>query len=68
MKLCFPQGIRCIWARSAGAAIGILRRDKVDGILLEFDLYQSPHGDHNSQGKRSRFASAKPRGDPSQDR
>jgi hypothetical protein len=51
MKRCFPLGIRCIWARSAGGVIGILRRDKVDGILLDFDLYQSPHGDPHITGE-----------------
>ena len=33
-----------MWAKSAGAALGVLRRDKFSGILLDFDLYRSSHG------------------------
>ena len=41
---CVPHQVRCVRARSAGTAIGILRRDKFTGILLDFDLYLSAHG------------------------
>jgi hypothetical protein len=31
--------------------MGILRRDRIDGILLDFDLYQSAHGNHEFTGE-----------------
>ena len=36
-----PPGVRLIWARSAGVAIGMLKRDRgrvYDGIMLDHDL------------------------------
>lgn len=33
-----PQGVRIIHARSAGVALGVLRRDQYAGILLDHDL------------------------------
>ena len=45
IKRCVPHQLKCVHARSAGAAIGILRRDQFTAILLDFDLYRSAHGD-----------------------
>ncbi len=42
IQSCVPADARCIWARSAGAAIGILRRDKFAGVLLDHDLESDP--------------------------
>lgn len=39
IKNWIPTGSRCVWARSAGAAMGILRRDQFVGVLLDYDLY-----------------------------
>lgn len=33
-----PEGIRVVHARSAGMALGMLRRDQYGGILLDHDL------------------------------
>jgi hypothetical protein len=51
IEQCVPDQVRCVRARSAGAAIGILRRDKFAGILLDFDLYRSAHADLRLTGK-----------------
>ena len=51
IEQCVPHEVRCVRARSAGAAIGILRRDKFTGILLDFDLYRSAHGDPRFTGE-----------------
>ena len=40
-KTAAPQGIRIVHARSAGVALGMLRRDKYAGILLDHDLSKS---------------------------
>jgi hypothetical protein len=45
IKACIPPDIHCVWARSAGAALGVLKRDKFSGIMLDFDLYRSAHAD-----------------------
>lgn len=40
-----PAGLKCIWTRSAGAALAVLRYDKFAGVLLDFDLYgKDPQG------------------------
>ena len=51
IKLCISADIHCVWARSAGAAIGILRRDQFTGIMLDFDLYRSAVGDPQFTGE-----------------
>jgi hypothetical protein len=51
IKACIPPGIHCVWAKSAGAALGVLRRDKFSGIMLDFDLYRSSHGDPQFNGE-----------------
>jgi hypothetical protein len=51
IEKCVPPQVRCVRARSAGAAIGILRRDKFAGILLDFDLYLSAHSNLQLTGK-----------------
>jgi hypothetical protein len=38
IRACVPPEIHCVWANSAGAALGVLRRDKFAGIMLDFDL------------------------------
>lgn len=38
LQALIPPQARCIWAKSAGAAIGVLRRDALVGILLDHDL------------------------------
>lgn len=48
---CVPREMRCVRARSAGAALGILRRDRFAAILLDFDLYQTAHGDPQFTGE-----------------
>src|SRR5215469_15453108 len=51
IKACIPPDIHCVWAKSAGAALGVLRRDKFSGIMLDFDLYRSAHGDPYLNGE-----------------
>ena len=51
IKAFIPPEIRCVWAKSAGAALGVLRRDKFSGILLDFDLYRSSHGQPQVTGE-----------------
>ena len=51
IKAFIPPEIRCVWAKSAGAALGVLRRDKFSGILLDFDLYRSSHSDRQLTGE-----------------
>ena len=51
IKVCIPPEIHCVWAKSAGAALGVLRRDKFSGIMLDFDLYRSAHGDPQFTGE-----------------
>jgi len=40
IQACIPGGARCIWARSAGVAIGVLKRDAFDCVLLDHDLVE----------------------------
>lgn len=42
IQSCIPPGTRCIWARSAGAAIGVLRRDTFACVMLDHDLEPEP--------------------------
>ena len=51
IKACLPPDIHCVWAKSAGAALGVLRRDKVSGIMLDFDLNRSAHADGQLTGE-----------------
>ena len=51
IEQCVPHQLKCVRARSAGAAIGILRRDQFTAILLDFDLYRSAHGDPQFTGE-----------------
>ena len=51
IQSCVPEGLRCVWAKSAGAAYGILNRDKFAGVLLDFDLYQSTLRDPQFTGE-----------------
>jgi len=51
IKACIPPDIHCVWAKSAGAALGVLRRDKFSGIMLDFDLDRSAHGDPRFNGE-----------------
>jgi hypothetical protein len=51
IKACVSPDIHCVWAKSAGAALGVLRRDKFSGIMLDFDLYRSAHGDPYFNGE-----------------
>jgi hypothetical protein len=51
IKACIPPRIHCVWARSAGAALGVLRRDQFSGIMLDFDLYRSAHADGHLTGE-----------------
>src|SRR6516162_3525896 len=51
IKACITPDIHCVWARSAGAALGVLRRDRFSGIMLDFDLYLSAHGDPHFNGE-----------------
>jgi hypothetical protein len=51
IEQCVPHRLNCLRARSAGAAIGILRRDQFTAILLDFDLYRSAHGDPQLTGE-----------------
>ena len=44
IQACILPGFRCVWAKSAGAACGILRRDKFAAILLDFDLHRGALG------------------------
>ena len=43
IQACIPRGARCIWARSAGVAIGVLKRDTFLCVLLDHDLEQEPY-------------------------
>lgn len=43
IQSCVPAEMRCIWARSAGVAIGILRRDTFSALLLDHDLEPNSH-------------------------
>ena len=41
-----PTGIRLVWAKDAGAAMGIIRRTKVEdyvGMMLDFNLVRQPY-------------------------
>lgn len=50
IRSCIPATARCLWAKSAGAAIGILRRDAFVGVLLDHDLEPDPRtSDLNGQ-------------------
>ena len=51
IQSCVPNKLRCVWAKSAGAAYGILKRDTFAGILLDFDLYRSALGDPQFTGE-----------------
>jgi CheY-like chemotaxis protein len=51
IQSCVPSSVRCVWAKSAGAACGILKRDIFAGILLDFDLYRSTLGDPHFTGE-----------------
>lgn len=51
IQACIPDQIRCVHARSAGAALGVLHRDKVDGVLLDFDLDRAAHGNTQFTGE-----------------
>src|SRR5215472_14371196 len=51
IKACIPPKVYCVWTRSAGAALGVLRRDKFSEIMLDFDLYRSAHGDPHLNGE-----------------
>ena len=51
IKACIPREIRCVWVKSAGTALGVLGRDKFSGIMLDFDLYRSAHGDPQFTGE-----------------
>ena len=42
IQACMPKGARWIWAKSAGAAIGVLRRDTFVCVLLDHDLESEP--------------------------
>jgi len=41
---CMPSGWRCLWAQSAGAAMGILRRDRFAAVLSDHDLHPGSMG------------------------
>jgi len=43
IQACIPGGARCIWARSAGVAIGVLKRDTFVCVLLDHDLEKEPY-------------------------
>ena len=43
IQACIPRGARCIWARSAGVAIGVLKRDTFVCVLLDHDLEKEPY-------------------------
>lgn len=43
IQACIPRGARCIWARSAGVAIGVLKRDTFACVLLDHDLEKEPY-------------------------
>ena len=51
IKECIPPDIHCVWTKSAGAALGVLKLDKFSGIMLDFDLYRSGHGDPRFTGE-----------------
>ena len=51
IKACIPPDIHCVWTKSAGAALGVLKRDKFSGIMLDFDLYRSATGDPRFSGE-----------------
>src|SRR6185437_16026892 len=51
IQSCIPEGLRCVWAKSAGAAYGILKRDTFSAIMLDFDLYRSTLGDPQFTGE-----------------
>ena len=51
IKACIPPDIHCVWTKSAGAALGVLKRDKFSGIMLDFDLYRSATGDPQFTGE-----------------
>lgn len=50
IRACVPLDIHCVLAKSAGVALGVLRRDKFAGIMLDFDLYRSTHADPQLSG------------------
>jgi hypothetical protein len=65
IKACLPPDIHCVWTKSAGAALGVLKRDKFSGAMLDFDLYRSTHGEtHSSRVNRSRQESARLKAGP----
>lgn len=46
-----PSGWRCLWAQSAGAVMGILRRDRFVAVLLDHDLHHGPIGNARVTGE-----------------
>ena len=42
IKALVPGGVRCVWCQSAGAALGVLRRDHFLCVLLDHDLEPDP--------------------------
>jgi CheY-like chemotaxis protein len=49
IKSLVPGGVRCVWCQSAGAAIGVLRRDRFSCVLLDHDLESDPRVSLNGQ-------------------
>jgi hypothetical protein len=48
IKACVPRSIHLVWARTVGAAIGILRRDQFQAILLDYSLHGPESEEHMS--------------------
>lgn len=47
IRASLPDSVHCVWARTPGMAIGILKRDHFSGILLDYSFREVP-----SEGRR----------------
>lgn len=45
-----PESVHCVWARTPGVAIGILKRDRFAGILLDYSFRENPPRDRKLTG------------------
>jgi hypothetical protein len=48
IKACVPESVHLVWARTVGAAIGVLRRDRFHAILLDHSLRRPESEQHLS--------------------
>lgn len=42
IRASLPQTVHCVWAKTPGVAIGILKRDRFSGIFLDYSFRKEP--------------------------